>query len=66
MVGDIPSTARWVTALPGITGIFHVGIVIPASAPIGEAVPLRIQQHLPDGRVITSPAASIAIEAIRQ
>jgi len=66
LIGDIATAARSATTIPGTTGIFHIGIVIPASAPIGDAVPLRIQQHLPDGHVITSPVASIAIEAIRQ
>jgi len=65
LIGDIPVPVRSVTALTGITGMVHVGIVIPAAAPIGDAVPLRVQ-HLQDGCVISSQTASIAIEAIRR
>jgi hypothetical protein len=66
MVGDIPLPARSVLRVPGLPGISYVEIVIPSSAPIGDVVPLRLQQHLPDGRVILSQTASIAVEAIRQ
>jgi uncharacterized protein (TIGR03437 family) len=66
MFADVPAPARWVRAVVGAVGVTQIGVSIPGAAPVGDSVPLRVQQRLPDGTTLTSQTVSIAIEPVRQ
>ena len=48
---------------PGYTGLYQVNALVPATAPVGDAVPVQIVVHLPDGSTVSSNLVTIAISA---
>ncbi len=46
---------------PGFAGLYQVNAQLPATATIGEGVPVQIAVHRPDGTVATSNVVTIAI-----
>jgi hypothetical protein len=49
----------------GQAGVRQIGVTIPSSALTGDAVPIAVEERLPDGSVASSQKATIAIESVR-
>jgi uncharacterized protein (TIGR03437 family) len=61
-IGDLELAADSVRPVTGWAGIEQVAVTIPAAAAAGDSVPLTVREILPDGRVVESQTATIAIE----
>ena len=48
---------------PGFIGLYQVNAQVPESSSVGDAIPVQISVHLPDGSVVTSNVVTIAVEA---
>jgi len=64
--GDLGVSASWVRPAAGSAGITQVGVTLPTATPVGDSVPLTIQQQLFDGRVVASQTVLIGTESLRQ
>ncbi|HEY6340476.1 MAG TPA: putative Ig domain-containing protein [Bryobacteraceae bacterium] len=64
-MGDLETHATSVRPVAGATGVVQVELTIPAAAPVGDAVPIRVRQGLPGTGGRESQPATIAIEASR-
>ena len=60
-VGELATSVESVTPLS--TGLWQVVAKVPNNAPIGDAVPLRLQVTLPGGREVGSNTVTVAIDA---
>jgi virginiamycin B lyase len=59
MVGGVTAQVQFAGQAPGFPGVNQINIVIPSSAPTGDAVPLQVQTA--DGKIISTPGATIAV-----
>lgn len=60
LVGGVPAQVIFAGQAPGYPGVNQINITIPANAPTGNAVPLQVMSA--DGRVLSTPGATIAIQ----
>jgi uncharacterized protein (TIGR03437 family) len=60
LVGGVAALVTFAGQAPGYPGVNQINITIPANAPTGNAVPLQVISA--DGRVLSTPAATIAIQ----
>ena len=60
LVGGVPAQVTFAGQAPGYPGVNQINIVIPANAPTGNAVPLQLMSG--DGKVLSTPGATIAIQ----
>ena len=65
-IGDVYGAVEFVRALPGATGTFEIGVQVPMTLPLGDAVPVLIQLPQPDGSLIGSNVVTAAVEAAQQ
>jgi uncharacterized protein (TIGR03437 family) len=65
-LGDLMVSAESLQQVPAESAISIVGVCIPRSAPLGDAVPIIVHYHLPDGTLASSQTTSIAIEGNQQ
>ncbi|HEY6343640.1 MAG TPA: hypothetical protein VIY49_19260 [Bryobacteraceae bacterium] len=66
VIGDLRVPVDDVHFVTGKAGVRQIGVTIPSSAPTGDAVPIVVEERLPDGSVASSQKATIAIESVRQ
>jgi uncharacterized protein (TIGR03437 family) len=64
-LGDLRLPVDEIRPVAGWAGINLITVTIPASTPVGDAVPLTVRESLVDGRVASSETATVAIEPVR-
>jgi hypothetical protein len=66
VIGDLRVPVDDAHVVMGRAGIEQIAVTIPSSAPTGDAVPILVEERLPDGSAASSQKATIAIEPVRQ
>jgi adhesin/invasin len=61
LVDGQPAKVSFAGLAPGYSGLYVVNAQVPASASFGDAVPVHIAVHLPDGTVALSNSVTIAV-----
>jgi uncharacterized protein (TIGR03437 family) len=61
-VGDIDAQVESVVPSPDAAGVFLVQVRIPAAAPLGDSVPVRLELVTADGQRLASNTVTLAIE----
>ena len=56
-----PGKVAFAGLAPGFIGLYQVNAEIPASAAAGDAIPVQIAVHLPDGSIAESNIVTIAV-----
>jgi uncharacterized protein (TIGR03437 family) len=57
LIGNVPATVLFSGLTPQFPGVYQVNVQVPATAPLGNAIPIQVQI----GGVISAATASIAI-----
>lgn len=65
-LGGVYAEVESMQAVPGVAGVYEVGILVPAATPVGDAIPLVVEVAHADGRITESNTATITVEAVRQ
>jgi uncharacterized protein (TIGR03437 family) len=65
-LGDLGVPAAWVHPVAGAVDVTLIGVTLPAATPVGDSVPLTVQQRLSDGRIVASQTVIVAFEAVQQ
>jgi uncharacterized protein (TIGR03437 family) len=66
VIGDLKVPVDEVHVVTGRAGVKQIAVTIPSSAPTGDAVPIVVEELLPDGSAASSQKTTIAIEPVRQ
>jgi adhesin/invasin len=61
LIGGEKANVTFAGLAPGFIGLYQVNAQVPASTVLGDAVPVQIAVHRPDGTVVTSNVVTIAI-----
>jgi uncharacterized protein (TIGR03437 family) len=61
-VAETPVEITQITPAPNEAGVYVIQARMPAAAPLGDAVPLRLEMLSPAGRRLTSNQVTVAIE----
>lgn len=61
LVGGETAQVSFAGLVPGYTGLYVVNALLPATTPVGPAIPLQLSVQQPDGTVSTSNAVTIAV-----
>ena len=64
LIGGEKAKVTFAGLAPGIIGLYQVNAQVPTSTVVGDAVPLQISVHRPDGTVVTSNGVTFAIARI--
>src|SRR5579883_2280457 len=65
-IGDTYAVVEFVRPAAGAAGVSEIGIALPTTPQLGDAVPVRIQLPQANGRPAESNEATIAIEAVQE
>src|SRR5579885_3475394 len=65
-IGDTYAVVEFVRPAAGAAGVSEIGIALPTTPQLGDAVPIRIQLPQANGRPAESNEATIAIEAVQE
>jgi uncharacterized protein (TIGR03437 family) len=61
-VGDVDAQVESVIPSPDAAGVFLIQVRIPAAAPLGDRIPVRLGLVTPDGEFHASNTVTLAIE----
>jgi uncharacterized protein (TIGR03437 family) len=61
-IGDVPASVESIDSMGGSAGMHRIMVRVPAEAPRGNEVPVRVQLKTPGGPRLASNVVTMAIE----
>jgi len=63
LIGGVKGSVQFAGLAPGSVGLYQVDVKVPAGIAAGDAIPVKIIIHLPDGTLASSNVVTMAVAA---